>query len=158
MKTFFRLAIPVLCSIFLFTNCSKDNNQPVNEIEELQHFFSCKLDGADFEVNGFLAYGVDFDDTYNIYGVEEGVKSMYVAISRDLGVGTHQLDENSWALFSYDDGSGYSTHLDGGSGEVTITERTATTAKGTFAFKAVSFEDPNNVLTVTEGKFSVVFR
>ena len=110
------------------------------------------------KAEGIWAYGVDFDDTYNVYAVQDKGITMYVAVDQSLSEGTHTMDDNTFALIAYEDGTGLATFREGGSGTVTVEERTATTFKGTFSYTAVNYDDPNHKIVVTDGKFDVVFR
>jgi hypothetical protein len=146
----------ILLSTILFNSCSKDNISAST-------YFNAKLDGKSYQCGGFYAYAVNFGDTYNIYGVGDENKTsrvIYVAVEKSRGVGTYQLtDSKNFALYQDENGTGYRSDYKGGSGEVTITTKTATNVKGTF--KCVVQQNPNGTgksVTFTEGEFSVEFR
>ena len=166
MKKAILFFLPVFFLSVCFTSCSKESagDVPVLE-EEIQDddksFFVCKINGEEYKSEGILAYAVDFDNTYNMYGLSSlnpDDMAMYVAVDSKLGVGTHPFNQDSYALIAPGDATAYATYWGDGSGEVTITEKTAKTVKGTFKFVAVSSDDVNDKWEVTDGAFEVTFR
>ena len=141
-----------------FTSCKKDEKNEPSPNPTSSHYFSCEVAGTEFNINGLYAYAVNFDDTYNIYGVEEEGTSMYVAVDQTLEVGTHAFDDLSFALITFADGRSYNTLFDGGSGEVIVEEKTATMVKGRFHFTAISYDDFSETIEVKDGRFQVEFR
>ncbi len=155
------LILAAIFSISLFTfSCQKED--VTSKEENTEHFFKCKMDGQDYVIKGsVLAYGVKWDTDYAVYGVSNlnADQAMYVNISDDLGVGTHQLDDlDTYALVSLADGSAWSTYWGDGSGTVTITEKTVTGVRGTFSFTVYNADDINEKMEITEGSFNVAFR
>lgn len=148
-------------SIGLITfSCEKEKVTALDEGSDL--FFSCKMDGKDYTINGnALAYGVKWDDAYAVYGVSNlnGDNVIYVNLKKELGIGTHQMtDSNTFGLVSLQDGTSWSTYWGNGSGSVTITEKMETMVVGTFSFTAYNADDESEKMAVTDGKFRVVFR
>jgi hypothetical protein len=146
----------ILISIFLFSSCSKDGISA-------SAYFNAKLDGKNYKCSGVYAYATTFSDTYNIYGVADENstgRAIYIAIDKSRTEGTYQLnDSKNFALFQDENKVGYRSDYKGGSGEVTITKKTATSVKGTF--KCVVQQNPNGSgksVSFTEGEFSVEFR
>ena len=155
MKRSIFLFLP-FCLGLLLASCSKQTEGPK---DDGAHFFSCALDGEVFRAEGLNAYAVDWDDSYNVYGIDLDEITIYVAVDQSISEGTHAFNgETTFAIVSKQNGKSYSTLLEGGEGQVSIEERTATSVRGTFQFKAVDFEDYDTLLEVKEGKFRVQFR
>ncbi|MEO1517719.1 MAG: DUF6252 family protein [Bacteroidota bacterium] len=156
-------SIPFLLSIFFLafflSGCQKDkDDNPSPNIQNEEYFFECKLDGETFRAVGLNAYGTEFHDSYAMYGLGANDFVMYVSVDQSLGEGTHDMDQNTNAYVVYGNGRSYASLLDGGSGSVTITERTPTHLKGTFQATVVDFDNVNASMTVSEGKFEVLIR
>ncbi len=163
MKTFISSLFPVLLIGLFLGSCKKDTDSLIQEEEpqESVNHFSCKLNGETFSTQGFYAYATTFsDDTYNIYGVAEvGESVIYVSLPNNIGEGTHQFSPDVvYGIISLDNGTSWTTNLGNTSGTVVIEEKTATRVKGTFSFKAASFDDLSVMLDVTEGVFDVEMR
>ena len=127
-------------------------------VDAKQDVFQCKVDGTEFKVEGVLAYGVKFSDTFNAYGVDADGNTMYISFANSLGEGTHTFNgQNTFALYVKEDGSSFDSRNNGGTGTATITEKTETSLKGTFSYKAPA-DSGSGVIDVTEGSFNVVFR
>jgi hypothetical protein len=146
----------IVSVIFFFSSCSKDGISS-------SAYFNAKLDGKNYKCSGAYAYATTFSDTYNIYGVaDENTtgRAIYIAIDKSKAEGTYSLTGGKeFALFQDENKVGYRSDYKGGSGEVTITKKTATNVKGTF--KCVVQQNPNGSgksVSFTEGEFSVEFR
>lgn len=155
MKKSILAFLPVLIAL-VFSSCSKNNEGPS---EEEGYFVSYTMNGETVKAEGLYAYAVDWNDSYNVYGLTEGDITMYVAIDQSITEGTHAFNgETTFAIISRENGKSYSTLFAGGQGEVTVTERTATSVKGSFKFTAIETNDANEKLQVENGKFQVKFR
>jgi hypothetical protein len=147
---FFILALSVA---YTFSSCKKDDAD--------DSFFKCKINEAPYEVEGILAYAVDFSGSYTIYGVKDnsGTESCYINIPKTATTGTHAFDGTDYyALYSDAAGVGFSTRLGSGNGSVTIEEIDAKHVKGTFQFTAYDSNTETLKKTVTDGRFDVFFR
>ncbi len=167
MKKSILMFLPMLMLGLLFTSCKKEsmedqgpvtNDDPTTNTEA---FFSCTIDDVVYSTKGFYAYAVDFDDNYAMYGVEsfeDDGMVMYVAVDKSLSVGTHTMDDNTWALMARGTAYTRGTHWGDGQGTVTIEEKTATHVKGTFSFIGVNPDNETEKVVVKDGKFNVAFR
>jgi hypothetical protein len=155
--------LSLIAVVLLFSSCSKDADGV-----SASAYFKCKIDGKAYSISGVGAYATNFSATnYNIYGTEAAdtkitnPRTMYITIENSLGVGTHPIKGKTLALFEDTDKSAYNTNFNNTlpeKGTITITEKTATSAKGTFSFQAFTFTNPVKKIVVTEGEFSVLFR
>ncbi|MCA0362996.1 MAG: hypothetical protein LCH67_03065 [Bacteroidetes bacterium] len=147
----------VLLLFFLFvwlSSCEKEEVK--NEV-----FLSCKINGVAYKVTGETATYATLKtaDTYWIYGIDAATgKEMYVRVGVNQGVGTVQMKGTTQASFVDADKTNYHTNFNSGSGEITLTEKTATTLKGKFSFIANTFSAPIKKATVTEGEFNVLIK
>ncbi|MBX2877347.1 MAG: hypothetical protein KTR30_34820 [Saprospiraceae bacterium] len=155
MKKSIFYTLPLLLAL-VFSSCAKNNEGPAAD-DGL--FVTCTMNGEEFKAEGTYAYAVDWDDSYNVYGLTVDDITMYVAIDQGITDGTHAFnEETTFAIISREGGKSYSTLFEGGEGQVTVTERTATTVKGSFKFTAIETNDSNEKLVVENGKFQVQFR
>lgn len=155
MKKSFFYFLPLLLAL-VCSSCSKDTEGPVAD-DGL--FVTCTMNGEAFKAEGLYAYAVDWDESYNVYGITVDDITMYVAIDQSITDGTHAFnDETTFAIISREGGKSYSTLYEGGEGQVTVTERTANIVKGSFQFTAVETDDTGEKLVVQNGKFQVKFR
>lgn len=160
MKKNIYLIIPLVFSLFL--GCSKKDSVDASA------YFKCKIDGVSYSITGVGAYATVFSASQNnIYGTEAvdtkitNARTMYVSIESTLGVGTHPIKGKTLALFENTDKTTYNTNYNNTlaeKGTITISEKTATSMKGTFSFQAFTFTNPVKKIVVTEGEFSVLFR
>jgi hypothetical protein len=160
MKNVMIYCLALLIGATALTSCSKDEDDQATPNEG--PFFSVKMDGEAFLAEGFLAYGVNWGDHVNIYGLKnlEGEESIYIAIPKDILETTYTFDDNTggtFAVIAWEDYT-YNTFYEGGEGQVTITSFDGVNIKGTFSFTAVDYEDPNRTLVATEGEFDVDIR
>lgn len=144
--------IVVLASLALLTSCNKDNADAL--------FFKAKVDGKAYEATGVNAFATADSDDVLIYGIFDEKRSLYISLDPSKGVGTHQLNERpNFGFYRNENDVAFRSDYTGASGEVTITEKSASQIKGTF--KCVVKEGPRadaKQATVTEGAFSVKFR
>jgi hypothetical protein len=124
-------------------------------------YFKCKIDGKAYEVEGLLAYAVNFSDDLTLYGVAEegGSESCYLTVPKGVQAGTYTFNGNDYYGY-YTDASGKSSssRWGAGTGSVTIEEVDDKHIKGTFQFTAFDSDTESVKKSFTEGKFDVVFR
>lgn len=145
-------SLALVLSLLLIT-CKKEEVNP--------YYFSCKINGTLYSLKGETATYATLKtaDTYWIYGIEATTgKEMYIRVGINQGVGTVQMKGTTQASFLDADKTNYHTNFNSGSGEITISEKTATTLKGKFSFIANTFTLPIKKATVTEGEFSVLIK
>lgn len=144
--------ITILATLALFISCSK------NDADAL--FFRAKVDGKSYEATGVNAFATADSDDILIYGIFDEKRSLYISLDPNKGVGTHQLVERpNFAFYRNENDIGLRSDYNGASGEVTITEKSATQIKGTF--KCIVKDSPRadaKMATITDGEFSVKFR
>lgn len=151
MKTL-KIIIAVLCCV-LSTSCSKTDAEPVNS-----YYLTCKINGAVYKIEGETGAFATLKtaETFWIYGKEAATgKELYVRIELSKGLGTFTMKGLTQASFLDADKTNYHTNFNCGSGEVTLSEQTATTLKGKFSFTANTFTSPIKKVMVTEGEFFV---
>jgi hypothetical protein len=154
-KTLFFIA---MC--YLFSACSSKDG-----IVTPTALFQCKIDGKSYSISGGGAYATIFStEKNNVYGTEAAdtkitsPRTMYISILSTYGVGTYTTDRANFIFFADTDKTAYSTNYNSGTYTLTITEKSATSMKGTFSCVAKSFTNPIKTINVTEGEFSVLFR
>jgi hypothetical protein len=143
----------VLCFLFFCIACSKSEDANVNP-----YFLSCKINGVAYKVEGETGAFATLKtpETYWIYGKDPATgKEMYVRIELSKGLGTFTMKGLTQASFLDADKTNYHTNFNSGSGEVTLSEQTATSLKGKFSFTANTFTSPIKKAVVTEGEFHV---
>jgi hypothetical protein len=145
---------------YLFSACSSKD-----ETVTPTAFFQCKIDGKSYAISGLGAYATIFStEKNNVYGTEAAdtkitnPRTMYISILSSYGVGTYATDRANLIYFVDTDKTTYNTNFNSGTYTLTITEKSATTMKGTFSCVAKSFTNPIKTIIVTEGEFSVQFR
>ncbi len=151
MKTL-KIILAVVISVFSYS-CSKTDTEPVNP-----YYLSCKINGVAYKVEGETgAYAtLKTPETYWIYGKDATTgKEMYVRIELSKGLGTFSMKGLTQASFLDADKASYHTNFNSGSGEVTLSEQTASILKGKFSFTANTFSSPIKKAVVTEGEFFV---
>ena len=132
-------------------SCSKSEDTKVNP-----YFLSCKINGTAYKVEGETAAFATLKtpETYWIYGKDAATgKEMYVRIELSKGLGTFTMKGLTQASFLDADKTNYHTNFNSGTGEVTLSEQTATSLKGKFSFTANTFTSPIKKAVVTEGEF-----
>ncbi len=136
--------------------CKKDKND--------DSFFSCKVNGTTFEVEGLGAYAFNFSSTFTIYGVSDidGNASnnlIYMSLPTGSGKGTYTMDSGDKNGYYIDAAGGtYSTLWGQGTGTITIDEIDEKHVKGSFQFTPSNSDDETKKATITDGKFDVLFR
>jgi hypothetical protein len=167
MKTLRLLAILTICAIFTLTSCSKKNDditpdpaQPGQSTDPNAAGFFSKINGKDFRPDLVYAKAVapGDDGYYAIYGLDTKTSDVVmVALPYSALVGTHKLSYVNYGVFSLGNGTdSFSTRVEPGEGTVTVTKMTTTNVEGTFSFTAYS--DKGVKLTITDGKFNVLFK
>jgi hypothetical protein len=128
-------------------------------------FFKCIIDSKPYSISGSGAYATVFStEKNNVYGTEAAdtkitnPRTMYISILSTYGIGTYKTDRANVIYFVDSDKTSYNTNFNSGTYTLTITEKSATTMKGTFSCVAKSFTSPIKTINVTEGEFSVLFR
>jgi hypothetical protein len=140
--------------IALFTSCQKDD---VNGSDST--FFKAKVDGTAVETSGLTAFATKDGDSFIITGVFSNQSNMYIKLLNAKGVGKHTIgDLQNFLLYSPNSNTGTRSDRAGATGEVTITEKTATSVKGTFKATTKEANTSTKVYNITEGEFSVNFR
>ncbi|HAD12644.1 MAG TPA: hypothetical protein DCF33_09415 [Saprospirales bacterium] len=133
--------------------CKKDKNDDT--------YFRFKVNGAQFEATGLLAYGVNFSGERSFYGVKDqsGTESCYINVPSDVTPGTYTLGDGAYDAYYIDNtNKAFSTNWGDSEGTVTIEEINADRAKGTFQFVAYDSDTETIKKTITEGEFNVLFR
>lgn len=153
--------LSVLFCLLLFA-CGGDSNS----ISGDDNFFTCKVEGEDFERRGIYAYVTDFsiDAEFVVYGAtnpdEVGKEAtIYIAFPQSTTEGSYSLNGDDIYAYVVDyNGLSYWTSVDNPVGTLNITDISDTRYEGTFSFEVVDFADDTNILNVTEGSFSVLLR
>jgi len=148
----------VLISAIVISGCNKDNDDnpttPSNGSLTLKHggsAWSASMSVQAVNTNGVL----------NITGSDSKANQAAVTIFQPNGAGTYTIgtlsnpgNSGRWTQ-GINQTDTYTASSVLGTGEITITELTATKAKGSFYFTAYNTEQ--NTVQVTEGKFDVKF-
>ena len=146
--------LTVMLLLVSVISCKKDDNKDST-------FFRFKIDGADYEATGLLAYATNFSDYFVIYGVKTqgSTETCYISLPQGIGTGTHNLDDSDHSGY-YVDGSSkaFSTNWGASTGTITIDEIDAAHVKGSFQFTAYDSDTETVKRTITEGQFNVEFR
>jgi hypothetical protein len=135
--------------------CKKDKNDSADT------YFRFKVNGAQFEATGLLAYGVNFSSERSFYGVKDqsATESCYINVPADVVPGTYVLGGGAYDAYYIDSANkSFSTNWGPSEGTVTIEEIDETHAKGTFQFIAFDSDTETVQRNITEGEFNVVFR
>jgi hypothetical protein len=139
--------------LFAFISCKKDNDSGT--------YFRFKLDGAQFEAEGLLAYGVKFSSENTFYGVKSqgGTESCYINVPANVAPGTYDLGAGDYnAYYVNAANEAFSTNWGPSEGSITIESIDGARAKGTFQFTAYDSSTETVKKTITEGEFNVEFR
>lgn len=140
--------------VLLLSSCQKDDVSTSDST-----FFKAKVDGKQLQTTGVTAFATNDGDSYLITGVLGGQSSMYIKLNKTKGVGKHSIgDLQNFLFYTTDTGIGTRSDRTGATGEVTISEKSATTVKGTFKCTTKESNTATKVYTITEGEFSVNFR
>jgi Family of unknown function (DUF6252) len=143
----------------VFIACSKDDNDDT-QVSSTDKF-ECTIDGKAHSISGKFAFADKIsEDLFGIYGSEDqtksGFKNVYISLPKEPSVGSYDLSKNengSGNILETSSGTLYNTNFPGGSGNLTITEKTESRIKGTFEFDAVSPTNEHRI--VKAGKFDV---
>lgn len=153
----------ILCFALVFFSCNDDDSSGDSSSGP---FFQCKIDGQDYKVTGEnSAYakktGVDL---FVIYGSEDATKSgfrnVYISLTKEPSAGTYEITNNDVGTGSFLQPSTavlYNSAFPGGSGKLTVTEKTATNIKGTFEYVAPDASGGAKRV-ITEGSFDVAIK
>lgn len=140
-----------------FTSCSKKNDD-VTPDPAATVGFKVKVDGNNYTPD--FAYALaDFPGAngyYAIYGMDSKTSDVVaIALPNSAVEGTYPINEVNFGIITISK-EDFST-INGGSGSVTITKKTATSLTGTFSFTAY---DASGIKkrTLTEGSFNVNVR
>lgn len=117
--------------------------------------FQVKIDGKLFapDFDYALASFPGNDSYYAIYGLDSKTSDVVaIALPITVGEGTFPINDVNLGIIKYNKGE--FTTVNGGSGTITITKKTATNLVGTFSFTAY---DATGAIksTLTEGSFNV---
>ena len=153
-----------LWSVFilvLFFSCGS-NDVPGNE-ENSSDFFECTIDGEKYRIEGTNAFATLVDtDLFGIYGNEApnqsgDYKNVYITLPGEPTTGMIELTDPAAEASGVilDVGTSQSwLSVFGGSGVLTITEKTSERIKGDFSYTCVNLDD-NSMIEVKDGKFDV---
>ncbi|MBN8824670.1 MULTISPECIES: DUF6252 family protein [unclassified Spirosoma] len=144
----------------LFSSCSKktEDVSPTNGSATTAAGFRVKIDGSDYnpDFSYALATMPGKNAYYAIYGLDSKTSDVVaMALPATAGEGTHPIDNVNFGMLTYNK-EDFST-INGGSGTITITKKTATNLVGTFSFTAVDATGLKK-RTLTEGTFNVTIR
>jgi hypothetical protein len=160
MKTMRNLTLMIaLIAAVTLTSCNKnddDNSTPAGSNGTL----TLKHDGTSWNAS-LSVQGVNTNGVVSITGSDSNANQASVNIYQATGPGTYQIGPgaNAGNMGRWTQGlaqtDSYMANNVIGSGEVTFTELSATSAKGTFKFDGYNIDQQK--VTVTEGSFSVTF-
>lgn len=159
MKTFRLFAILAILGTTVFSSCSKKNDD-VNPDPSASGTvgFKVKVDGKDYapDYAYALASFPGKEGYYAVYGMDSKTSDIVaIALPNTVSEGTFPINAVNFAMMTLNK-EDFST-INGGSGTITITKKTATNLAGTFSFTAV---DATGKLkrNLTEGSFNVNVR
>ncbi|MEO6686265.1 MAG: DUF6252 family protein [Dyadobacter sp.] len=157
MKTSSILVLFVMICLAGFTSCSKKSDD-VTPDPAATVGFKVKVDGANYTPD--FAYALaDFPGAngyYAIYGLDSKTSDVIaLALPNSAVEGTYPINEVNFGVITISK-EDFST-INGGSGTVTITKKTATNLAGTFSFVAYDASGTKK-RTLTEGSFNVNVR
>jgi hypothetical protein len=159
MKTLKLVTIVAVLCLTILTACSKKNDD-VNPDPSVSGAggFKVKVDGKEYapDFSYALASMPANDLYYGIYGLDSKTSDVVaIALPKTVNEGTFPINAVNFAVMTMNK-QDFST-INGGSGSITITKKTATNIQGTFNFTAV---DATGTLTrtLTDGSFNVNVR
>ncbi|TLV02131.1 DUF6252 family protein [Dyadobacter luticola] len=140
-----------------FSSCSKKSDDVTPDPATVVGF-KVKVDGKVYapDYAYALAESPGTANYYTIYGLDSKTSDVIaIALPNTLGEGTHPINATNFGIVNYNKEE-LST-VNGGTGTVTITKKTATQIMGTFSFTA---QDATGKITrtLTEGSFNVNVR
>ena len=160
MKAFRTIILLTILSVASLTSCSKkaDDVTPGQTTTTQSQGFQVKVDGADYapDFSYALASFPGANGYIAIYGLDSNTSNVVaIALPNTVGEGTYPINNVNFGIVTYNKAD-YST-INGGSGTITITKKTAAYMTGTFSFIAY---DATGTLkrTLTEGTFNVNFK
>lgn len=137
-----------------FTNGVFTNIPYTDQVESGDTFFA-KVNGSEFVEDDLLVVelGINGQDFYSIGAQNTALNSMTVSVRTNIGVGTYPITGNNATdvvqiIYDFEN-----VDYRGVSGNVTITEKTATRLKGTFS----CVTDGATPFTISEGTFDVAY-
>ena len=159
MKTVRTLSLLAILSMLGFISCSKkaDDVTP-GQTGTTPAGFRVNIDGADYAPD--FAYALasfpGANDYYAIYGLDSKTNNIVaIALPNTAAEGTYTLSDVSFGLLTYNK-EDYTT-INGGSGTITITKKTATNLVGTFSFTAYNPASTKKRV-LKDGTFNVTVR
>ena len=158
MKTSQFFAILAILGFVSFSSCSKKSDDVAPEEAANTVGFRVKVDGKTYapDFSYALANFPGNDKYYAVYGLDSKTSDVVaIALPNTAGEGTHVISNVTFGIMNVGNES-YST-INGGTGTITITKKTATNVAGTFSFTAF---DATGTLkkALTEGSFNVNVR
>lgn len=162
MKYLKFLAFLLVSSSIMLASCSKDDDDDDDNMNpSTDIYFECRVEGVQFRARDMNAYGTNVVNTkYFVYGSkpDEGLL-VYISLLGSEGEGTFKMGDfnnDIGGFISFDNGADiYSTALGTDNGTVTVTDYDPPFVEGTFKFTASHFNNVNDTLVVTEGRFRV---
>ena len=159
MKTSYVVTLLAIACTLSFSSCSKKSTDVApGTTTQSQVGFQVKVDGKAY-VPDFayaLAAFPGANGYYAVYGLDSKTNDIVaIALPNTAAEGTFPLSNVSFGIITYNK-EDFST-INGGSGTVTITKKTATYMTGTFSFTAYDASGTRKV-TLTEGAFNVNIR
>ena len=159
MKTVRTLSLLAILSILGFVSCSKkaDDVTP-GQTGTPPAGFRVNIDGADYAPD--FAYALaEFPGAngyYAIYGLDSKTNNIVaIALPNTATEGTYTLSNVSFGVLTYNK-EDYTT-INGGTGTITITKKTATNLIGTFSFTAYDATNTKKRV-LKDGSFNVAVR
>ena len=159
MKTFRLFAILAILGTTVLSSCSKKSDD-VNPDPSASGKvgFKVKVDGKDYAPDYAYALATfpGKEGYYAVYGMDSKTSDIVaIALPSAVNEGTVPINATNFAMMTLNK-QDFST-INGGSGSVTITKKTATNIAGTFSFTAVDATG-KVTRTLTEGSFNVNVR
>ena len=153
MKSLFTTLTIFLSVILLMPSCSKDEG-----IADEDYYFEVSIDGREFRTAGLTAYATALTGSVNIFGADDlnFSENIYIQLPENFSEGTHTFDENTFGYYVIN-GTAYST-LAGGKGKVKIDHWDGIYIRGSFEMEVVNFDNSNDVVVMSSGKFDVKMR
>ncbi len=160
MKTARLVTLLAIVATLGVSACSKktDDVTPAQTQTQSQVGFRVKVDGKDYtpDYAYALASFPGANGYYAIYGLDSKTSDVVaMALPTTAAEGTYKLSDVNFGIVTYNK-EDFST-INGGSGTITITKKTATYMTGTFSFTAY---DASGAVkrTLTDGSFNVNIR
>ena len=160
MKTIQNVTLLALVALVGVSSCSKksDDVTPAQTQTTTQTGLSVKVDGKVYapDFSYALATFPGANGYYAIYGLDSKTSDIVaLALPTTAGEGTFTLSTVNLGILTIDK-EDYTT-INGGTGTITITKKTATNLVGTFSFTAYDATGTKK-RTLTDGVFNVTVR